>query len=327
MRFLRRLGLAALALAVLAGPAAADNYTVKDSTGATQTFCSFTVLGVHYGCQVLHGLNAGTPTALNVDASGNPTVNQGGSWSVGITGALPSGANVIGGVTQSGLWSVGITGTPTVNLGSVGGIATAANQAAVQAAAGSNSASALGVQGVTGGKALATDASQVQGTFGSAIANRAVLYDSSGSALSWTDPVDVAQSGTWTVQPGNTANTTPWLVTPTPSSASGAGVAVVSSTAAEACHVLKASAGNLYGVSGYIGAAGFLMVFDATSAPSDGAVTPKAWAYAPQAGSWSIDYGAVPAAFSTGVTVCASSTGPLTKTAYSTNTVFSGRVK
>lgn len=112
-----------------------------------------------------------------------------------------------------------------------------------------------------------------------------------------------------------------------PSSASAVGIAHTASTAAEACHVFKASAGNLYGVSGLIGAAGYIMVFDASSAPADGAVTPKVWAQitTPSGGAWSINYGDIPAAMATGITVCASSTGPLTKTAYSTNTVFSGR--
>jgi hypothetical protein len=105
------------------------------------------------------------------------------------------------------------------------------------------------------------------------------------------------------------------------------GVAPAASSSAEACHVFKASAGTAYSLSGYIGAAGFIMVFDAASAPSDGAVTPKVWAYAAAAGTWSMDFGVMPAAFSTGIVVCASSTGPLSKTAYSTNTVFSGRVK
>ncbi len=105
------------------------------------------------------------------------------------------------------------------------------------------------------------------------------------------------------------------------------GVAPIASSAAESCHVLKGSAGNLYSVSGYVGAAAWLMVFNATAAPSNGAVTPVAWAYASAAGSWSINYGAIPLSLSTGITVCASSTGPLTLTLYSTNTVFSGRVQ
>ena len=113
----------------------------------------------------------------------------------------------------------------------------------------------------------------------------------------------------------------------TPSSATNVGITPVVSASAESCHVLKASAGNLYSVSGYVGAAAWLMVFNTMTAPGDGAVTPTVWAYAPGAGSWAISYGSIPAVFSTGITVCASSTGPLTKTAYSTNTVFSGNVQ
>lgn len=105
------------------------------------------------------------------------------------------------------------------------------------------------------------------------------------------------------------------------------GITVVASAAAEACHVLKAGPGELYGVSGYAGAASFIMVFDATSAPGDGAVTPKVWQYVGAAGPWSIYYGNNPGDFATGITVCASSTGPLTKTAISTNNVFSGVIQ
>jgi hypothetical protein len=111
-------------------------------------------------------------------------------------------------------------------------------------------------------------------------------------------------------------------------STSDYGITPVASTSAESCHVFKNSAGNLYGASGYIGAAGYIMLFNATAAPSDGAVTPVAWAYAPAAGSWSMSWEqTAPAYMSTGIVYCASSTGPLTKTAYSTNTVFSAQVK
>jgi len=63
------------------------------------------------------------------------------------------------------------------------------------------------------------------------------------------------------------------------------------------------SAGNLYGVSGYIGAAGFIMLFNSTTVPSNGSVTPVAWAYVPAAGSWSMDWGNTPQYFSTGISV------------------------
>lgn len=57
----------------------------------------------------------------------------------------------------------------------------------------------------------------------------------------------VTQSGTWTVQPGNTANTTPWLVTPVPGSSGSctpyhlAGGTAASTNATN----IKASAGTL----------------------------------------------------------------------------------
>lgn len=107
-----------------------------------------------------------------------------------------------------------------------------------------------------------------------------------------------------------------------------AGPNPTSSQVAETCHSWG-GARSLIGASGYVGAAAWIMLFDSYSSPPAGAVTPVAWAYAPQAGSWSIWYGPDPssAKFFNGVTVCASSTGPLTYTAYSTNTVFSAQVQ
>lgn len=102
----------------------------------------------------------------------------------------------------------------------------------------------------------------------------------------------------------------------------------ISSAAAESCHVLAAAPANLLSVSGYAGQAEFILVFNAVTAPSDGAVVPTVWAYVPAAGSWSINYGGPSAAyFGTGVVVCASSTGPFTKTAIATNNAFSGMVQ
>jgi hypothetical protein len=40
-----------------------------------------------------------------------------------------------------------------------------------------------------------------------------LVKDTTGTPIDWTAAVPVTQDGTWTVQPGNTANTTPWLVT------------------------------------------------------------------------------------------------------------------
>lgn len=72
------------------------------------------------------------------------------------------------------------------------GGATAANQTAVQAVAGSDASKANAVQGITGGKPVTVKIDQTTpGT---------------------TNLVAAGQSGVWTVQPGNTANTTAWKV-------------------------------------------------------------------------------------------------------------------
>lgn len=136
------------------------------------------------------------------------------------------------------------------------------------------------------------------------------------------------QSGTWTVQPGNTPNTTPWLITNTPSSASGAGLTPTTTGALAANSVVKASAGNLYSFevsadSTLSAAAWWIMIYDATSAPVDGAVTPKK-CYAMSSGTTSASYGwNSPVVFATGITIGVSTTGCFTKTA-STHAFISG---
>lgn len=103
-------------------------------------------------------------------------------------------------------------------------------------------------------------------------------------------------------------------------------IAPVSSASAESCHVFKAAPGNVYGLSGYIGAAGFIYIQNVASAPNPGAIVPFVTPiYMPSAGTWSwTPPTGAPVLFTTGITVCASSTGPLTLTLYSTNTIFSG---
>lgn len=105
------------------------------------------------------------------------------------------------------------------------------------------------------------------------------------------------------------------------------GIALAASTALEVNHVIKSAAGKLYGLAGYLGAAGWVLVFDAASAPADGAVTPLAFLHMPSAGSWSMPFGLVPASFATGIVVCASTTGPFVKTAAAANNAFSWQVQ
>lgn len=112
-----------------------------------------------------------------------------------------------------------------------------------------------------------------------------------------------------------------------PSAAAAAGIGSTASTAAEATHVLKGSAGNLYGLTVTIGTVGgYLLIFDLTSAPADGAVTP---AYCiPIISNGTNGFGSVgfnpgpPMKFGTGISVAFSTTGCFTKTASATAAFF-----
>jgi hypothetical protein len=116
------------------------------------------------------------------------------------------------------------------------------------------------------------------------------------------------------------------LTTQTPSSATSAGITPVVSAAAEASKVFKASAGNLYAYQVTTGAAaGFVMIFDATSAPADGAVTPVKCVAVAANSTVGVSM-EPPEAFSTGITAVFSTTGCFTKTASAT-AMFSGDVK
>ena len=96
------------------------------------------------------------------------------------------------------------------------------------------------------------------------------------------------------------------------------GLAPVVSGSAENNQVLKAAAGNLYGVYAVnlTSTAGFLIILNSTTAPGDGAVTPLDVAYLPANGVASIDCsGATPHYYGTGITaVLTSAVTPFTKT-------------
>lgn len=82
------------------------------------------------------------------------------------------------------------------------------------------------------------------------------------------------------------------------------------STAYEASRVIKASAGTLFGISGYNSKSTgqFLQLHDASSLPSDTAV-PKVVLYIQPESTFSFDFGIRGRAFDTGIVVCNSSTG------------------
>jgi hypothetical protein len=65
----------------------------------------------------------------------------------------------------------------------------------------------------------------------------------------------VSQSGTWTVQPGNTPNTTAWLVQHNPITTAGNALSTSAKAAVTASVNVKAATGNVYGVFALNGAA------------------------------------------------------------------------
>lgn len=100
------------------------------------------------------------------------------------------------------------------------------------------------------------------------------------------------------------------------------GITPVVSAAAEGSHVLKASAGNFYSMTTTTGGtAGFVMTFNLTAPPADGAVTPVECVSVAANSTVAINYNpGPPTAYATGITAVFSSTGCFTKTI--SNTAF-----
>jgi len=141
-----------------------------------------------------------------------------------------------------------------------------------------------------------------------------------------TTPATITTGQIGTVQCDNVQNLLVKINTPAPvqvsptSSASLAITPVVTSAVASSL-VLKASAGNLYSVTLTTGAtAGLLMVFNATSAPADGAVTPVYCVDVAATSTVAINFiPGPPAQFATGITaVFSSGTNCFNKTASAT---------
>jgi hypothetical protein len=134
--------------------------------------------------------------------------------------------------------------------------------------------------------------------------------------------VNLINTNTVTLGPATAANSVP--ITP------GAITPVVSA-AAESSHVLKASAGNFYSAyaTNLTTTAGFLLIFNATSAPADGAVTPLACVPLPASGNGSINNKPGPyQVYSTGITAVVSSAATcFTKTTGVITAFISGDVQ
>ena len=110
-------------------------------------------------------------------------------------------------------------------------------------------------------------------------------------------------------------STNPLPIAAAASTSASAGIAPSATVAVASSLIVKASAGNLYGVNVTAGAsAGYVLIYNRTTAPADGTVTPvKCIPVAANAGiDW--NFRSVPLYFATGIVVAFSTTGCFTQT-------------
>jgi hypothetical protein len=231
----------------------------------------------------LYGFNGTTFDRLRVDGSKNLNVNIAANsfGTVTVTGTVAA--------TQSGTWTVQPGNTANTTPWLVTGSGTA----------GTAAAGVLTVQGI----ASMTPVQVSQAT----AANLNATVVGTG-----TFAVQAAQSGTWTVQPGNTPNTTAWLTQPVAGTAGGSsttGNIVANNTTGVN---LKGSAGVVYGVQmSAIGSTPvYVKLYNKATAPTCGTDTPVKRLIIPAAstaanGSGSnVSLGAVGVTFSLGIGYC-----------------------
>lgn len=159
------------------------------------------------------------------------------------------------------------------------------------------------------------------GTSGTGVVRVAVASDNTAFS------VNAVQSGTWNIGTVTTVTAVTAItnalpagtntlggVTSRPSSSSSDAPSRISSSAYEVSHIIKASAGNLYTITGYNSktTSQFIQVHNTTTVPADTAVPIYTFTVSPQS-NFSLDFGTLGDQFSTGIVVCNSSTGP-TKT-------------
>lgn len=150
---------------------------------------------------------SGTVTANAGSGTFNVSAAQSGTWTMqpgntaNTTAWLVTGTG--GTFPVTGTFFQATQPVSAVSLPLPSGAATSAKQPAL-GTAGTAASDVITIQGIASMTAVKTDSSATtQPVSGTVTAN----------AGSGTFNVSAAQSGTWTIQPGNTANTTAWLVT------------------------------------------------------------------------------------------------------------------
>ena len=184
----------------------ADNTILSTNVGTGDTIRDFSEAGgVKWPAGVVAYVASGSAGAWvlqQVDSTHGMPVAQQGTWSVTVGAALPAGTNVIGHVIVD-------SGSITANAG------TNLNTSALALESGGNLATLAGA--VTSAK-VQSNVAQINGVapaMGSGLTGTGVQRVTLATDVALPAGTNVLggvnQNGTWTVQPGNTANTTPWL--------------------------------------------------------------------------------------------------------------------
>ena len=231
-------------------------------------------------------------------AAGGGTITAGTNWTLDSGTLSPTGGNLVSFGSESLLTSTIASMTPSatlsasnawaaahaifktvilpiegsVNLAQVGSAAIALGQAAM--------ASSIPVAIANNQSNVPTNTVQLNGTTidtnsgNKSAGTQRVVLATDQPAL--TNALPVSQSGTWTVQPGNTANTTAWLVQDVAATSGGSTASHTMSAASTNATSLKASAGMVYGlsISNANAAARYFKLYNKASSPTVGTDTP-----------------------------------------------------
>lgn len=196
-------------------------------------------------------------------------------------------------VDPTGTTTQPVSGTVTANVGTTNGLALDATLTGGSQKSKLVDSGGTNVASVSAAGALKVDASGVA----------VPITDNSGSLTvdnAGTFAVQAAQSGTWTVQPGNTANTTPWLVTPAPATSGGLSTSRTLSAASTNATSVKGSAGQVYGwaITNTNASPRVVKLYNKATAPTVGTDTPLITLVIPGNASGA---GMLAADFSTGI--------------------------
>lgn len=232
------------------------------------------------GADVTQGVT--TDAAVNTDASG--TVNA------HLRGALVNQRQMFALATPVRVDPVGTTTQPVsaAILPLPTGAATAAKQPAL-GTAGTPSADVITVQGAASmTKLLVTpdsvalpanqsvNVSQINGVTPLMGAGNGGTGSLRVNVASDQVAIPVSESGTWTVQPGNTPNTSPWLVSQTPATSGGLSISRTLSANNTTGINAKGSAGQVYGfvITNQNAATRYVKLYNKATAPTVGTDTP-----------------------------------------------------